>query len=64
MPPDETDFRLKMEKRMAMLDGNGIDAAGGRVGRLESTVSKVLWLAVTTLLTTWGTLAWALVKRP
>ena len=47
---------MKLEERMAMLDGNEHDKSGGRMGRLESQVWWMLTVGVLTLLASVGTL--------
>lgn len=49
---------------MALLDGNGRDPQGGRIGRVESTLTWCLRLLAATLIGTWATLIVALTKKP
>ena len=53
----------ELERRMAMLDGNSIDRAGGRVGRLEATLNRLQWMMATTLLASIGALLMQLIKH-
>lgn len=47
---------------MAMIDGNSVDPNGGRIGRVEATLTWCLRLLAATLVGTWATLIVQLTK--
>ena len=52
-----------IEKRLAMLDGNGTDKRGGRVGRLEDMVYWAFGVLILTMISSIGTLALQVMKH-
>ena len=52
-----------LSKRMAMVDGNDTDKGGGRLGRVEDTLTWLLRLAVVSSIGSIATLVGMLLKR-
>jgi len=52
----------ELERRLALLDGNGIDPSGGRVGRVESNLRWLIRLGIGTFVAAIVDLALQLAK--